>query len=44
VEQQRTLDQAVNEKRAKIGEVEILRANLQKVFFYFVPPGEALSC
>ncbi|KAI9453156.1 hypothetical protein BJY52DRAFT_1189808 [Lactarius psammicola] len=29
-EQQRTLDQAVNEKRAKIGEVEILRANLQK--------------
>jgi hypothetical protein len=31
VEQQRTLDQAVNEKRSKIGEVEILRANLQKV-------------
>lgn len=29
-EQQRTLDQAVNEKRAKLGEVEILRANLQK--------------
>ncbi|KAI9442751.1 hypothetical protein H4582DRAFT_2073336 [Lactarius indigo] len=29
-EQQRTLEQAVNEKRAKIGEVEILRANLQK--------------
>ena len=32
-EQQRTLDQAVNEKRSKIGEVEILRANLQKVCF-----------
>ncbi|KAI0260883.1 hypothetical protein BC834DRAFT_503632 [Gloeopeniophorella convolvens] len=29
-EKQQTLDQAVAEKRAKIGEVEILRANLQK--------------
>ncbi|KAH9963738.1 hypothetical protein BC827DRAFT_85693 [Russula dissimulans] len=30
-EQQRSLDQAISEKRSKIGEVEILRANLEKV-------------
>ena len=42
-EQQHTLDQAVNEKCAKIGKVEILRANLQKVclFIHFAPSSHA---
>lgn len=34
MEQQRTLDRAVNEKRTKIGEVEIRSANLQKVCLF----------